>query len=52
MELRQLDYFARISTLRSFSRAAAALNLTEPTLSEQIKNLEREVGVALATLPR
>lgn len=47
MELRQLEYFTRIAFLGSFSRAATALGLTEPTLSEQMKNLEREIGVPL-----
>lgn len=47
MELRQLTYFAKVAELRSASRAAAALHLTQPSLSRQIQALERELGCVL-----
>lgn len=47
MELRQLRSFRKIAEVGSFSRAADVLNLTQPALGLQIKNLEEELGVAL-----
>lgn len=47
MELRQLTYFTKVAELRSVSRAAAALHLTQPSLSRQIQALERELGCVL-----
>lgn len=47
MELRQLRYFLAIAESLSFTRAAAALHLTQPTLSQQIKQLERDLGTVL-----
>lgn len=44
MELRQLDYFAKIAEAGSVSGAAVLLHLTQPTLSRQLAALEREVG--------
>jgi LysR family transcriptional regulator, nitrogen assimilation regulatory protein len=47
MELRQLRYFAKIAELGSFTAAANILNVTQPTLGVQIKNLEDEIGLKL-----
>lgn len=47
MELRQLQYFARVAELRSFSEAARSLYVTQSTLSQQIRQLEAEIGVPL-----
>ncbi|WP_019818964.1 LysR family transcriptional regulator [Saccharomonospora saliphila] len=44
MELRQLSYFRTVAEVRSFSRAAAVLHMTQPSLSRQIMALERELG--------
>ncbi len=47
MDLRQLEIFAKVAELGSFSRAAEALFLTQPTVSEHIRTLEEELGVRL-----
>ncbi len=47
MDFRQLEVFARVVELRSFSRAAEALRLTQSTVSEHIRLLEDEVGTRL-----
>jgi DNA-binding transcriptional LysR family regulator len=47
MDLRQLEVFAQVATLGSFSRAAEALHLSQPTVSEHIRALEEELGLRL-----
>lgn len=47
MELYQLEYFLEAARQRSFTRAAGRLNLAQAALSEQIRNLERELGAQL-----
>lgn len=47
MELRQLRYFVRVAELKSFSEASRQLNITQSTLSQQIRQLEGELGVEL-----
>ncbi|MBI1848539.1 MAG: LysR family transcriptional regulator [Candidatus Rokubacteria bacterium] len=47
MDLRRLEIFAKVAELRSFSRAAEALFLTQPTISEHVRGLEEELGVRL-----
>lgn len=47
MDLRRLEIFAKVAELGSFSRAAEALFLTQPTISEHVRALEDEVGVQL-----
>src|SRR5437899_50976 len=47
MDLRRLEIFAKVAELGSFSRAAEALFLTQPTISEHIRGLEDELGVQL-----
>src|SRR5688500_12655060 len=47
MDIRRLEIFAKVAELGSFSRAAEALFLTQPTVSEHIRALEDELGVQL-----
>lgn len=47
MELRQLRYFVAIVNEGNISKAARALNLSQPPLSMQIRQLEEELGCAL-----
>ncbi|MBS4759238.1 MAG: LysR family transcriptional regulator [Clostridium sp.] len=44
MEIRVLKYFLTVAKEGSITGAANALHLTQPTLSRQIKNLEKELG--------
>ncbi|MFD5432291.1 LysR family transcriptional regulator [Kitasatospora sp. NPDC127067] len=44
MELRQLQYFVTVAQHGSFTRAARLLHLTQPGVSSQIRQLERELG--------
>jgi len=47
MDLKQLEAFTYVVRLGSFSRAAEALFLTQPTVSAHIATLERELGTSL-----
>ena len=47
MEIRHLLYFTEVARQHSFSAAAEALYITQPTISKMVRNLEEELGVAL-----
>ncbi|MCM3571082.1 LysR family transcriptional regulator [Neobacillus mesonae] len=47
MELRQIHYFSEIVKHGSFSKAAEALFISQPTISNVVKELEKELGSKL-----
>jgi len=47
MELYQLGYFVELARSRNFTRAAERLRIAQPALSQQIRNLETELGARL-----
>ena len=52
MELKQLVYFLKIAEEGTITEAANKLNMAQPPLSQQLKELERELGVRLMNRDR
>jgi LysR family hydrogen peroxide-inducible transcriptional activator len=50
--LRQLEYLVAVADTRHFGRAAERVHVTQPTLSEQLRTLERRLGVQLVERSR
>lgn len=47
MELRQLEYFVAVAEETTFTRAAARVNISQPGISAQVRQLERDLGADL-----
>ena len=47
MDIKSLSVFVKIVQLQSFTRTAAEMCVTQPTISKTIHHLEQEIGVAL-----
>jgi len=47
MDIRQLQYLVALAREKHFTRAATACNVTQPTLSGRIRQLELELGVPI-----
>jgi DNA-binding transcriptional LysR family regulator len=47
MDIRQLQYLSALAREKHFTRAAQACNVTQPTLSGRIRQLEQELGVPI-----
>ncbi|MDH3328613.1 MAG: selenium metabolism-associated LysR family transcriptional regulator [Desulfobulbaceae bacterium] len=47
MEIRKLEVFCKVVELKSFTRAAEAVLLSQPTVSEHVRSLEEELGQKL-----
>ena len=47
MTLQQLKYVIEVSRSRSISKAAQNLFISQPSLSNSIRELEKEIGIAI-----
>lgn len=51
MDIKVMEYAAEIARRQSFTKAAEHLHIAQPSLSQQIKKLEAELGLTLFTDP-
>jgi DNA-binding transcriptional LysR family regulator len=47
LDIRNLEYFIEVARWKSFSQAAEAIHISQPSISRAIKDLETQFGVAL-----
>lgn len=47
MDIRQIEYFVEVAKQLSFTKAAATLHVSQPSISKAIQNFEAELGVPL-----
>jgi DNA-binding transcriptional LysR family regulator len=52
MQIQQLAYFVAVARTRHFTRAAESVHVAQPSLSKQIRSLERELGAPLFSRAR
>ncbi|MGV2921368.1 LysR family transcriptional regulator, partial [Streptomyces alfalfae] len=52
MQFQQLQYFVAVSETRHFTRAAERVHVAQPSLSQQIRALEKELGAELFSRAR
>ncbi len=52
VQLQQLAYFVAVAELRHFTQAAESLGIAQPSLSKQIRTLEKELGASLFSRAR
>ncbi|MFD4628307.1 LysR family transcriptional regulator [Streptomyces sp. NPDC058284] len=52
MQFQQLHYFVAVAETRHFTRAAEEVHVSQPSLSQQIRALERELGAELFSRAR
>ncbi|MFE0274891.1 LysR family transcriptional regulator [Streptomyces sp. NPDC058992] len=52
MQFQQLQYFVAVAEARHFTRAAERVHVSQPSLSQQIRSLEKELGAELFSRAR
>ena len=52
MKIVQLEYFCAVSQYHSITQAAQKLYVTQPAISNAIKELEKEFSVSLLSAPK
>ena len=50
MNSRQLQYVIAVAEEQSFSRAAEKLHISQPSLSQYIRNIEKELEIIFSTV--